>query len=119
MVDEIKSKDEFSKPLDEFFKPLDDSQYFVAHFFNDGSDLKGLSENLEELSKDYKSVKFVKVNVDDNREISDYFSIGYFPTVLLFRGKSVFSRLVRPDIMDMENIEDWKAEIDKLIKGSK
>jgi len=54
-----------------------------------------LSPTVEELSKEYEGrVKFAKVNVDDERELSAKYGIMSIPTLILFKnGKSVDSSI--------------------------
>ena len=49
---------------------------------------------LEEISKDYADIKFVKVNVDDNPEIAQQYGIMSIPTMIGFKnGEKVASSL--------------------------
>ncbi len=48
----------------------------------------------EELSKEMKSVKFVKLNVDDNQETASTFSIMSIPTFLVFKNGKEVERIV-------------------------
>jgi len=49
---------------------------------------------LEEISKDYTDIKFVKVNVDDNPEIAQQYGIMSIPTMIGFKnGEKVASSL--------------------------
>jgi thioredoxin 1 len=54
---------------------------------------------LEQLSTDFPNVKFVKIDVDQNREGSMDYGIRGVPTVLIFNGTTELSRTsgVRPD----------------------
>ena len=51
---------------------------------------KMLSPVLEDLSNEMKNVKFVKVDIDDARELADQYRIKSVPTMMIFkRGKLV------------------------------
>ena len=45
---------------------------------------KMLAPRFEELSNEIKSVKFCKMNVDDNQEVASKFGIRSIPTLLMF-----------------------------------
>jgi len=56
---------------------------------------KMVAPTVEELSEDYSGrVKFGKVNVDENREISARFGIRGIPSLLLFKDGEVFEQMV-------------------------
>jgi thioredoxin 1 len=65
---------------------------------------------VEELAKDYSGrVSFVKVNVDENQQLSSRYSIRSIPTLLLFKAGKPMEQVVgfRP-----------KAELKKLLDDS-
>ena len=50
---------------------------------------------MEELDKEYEGkVKFVKVNVDDNPQISNEFKIHSIPTIMMFKEDEVKDKIV-------------------------
>lgn len=53
-----------------------------------------LGSILEKLSKEYRDVKFYKVNVDENRELAIKYKILSIPTVLFFKRGKVVDRFV-------------------------
>lgn len=56
---------------------------------------KALSPKLEALSKEYEGkVKFVKVNVDQNRDSAIKYGVRGIPTVILFKNGDVVDQLV-------------------------
>lgn len=55
---------------------------------------KQLTPILEEFSDEHPEVRVVKVNVDDNPELTKRFDVRAMPTLLAFRGGQVTSRSV-------------------------
>ncbi|MFH8038807.1 MAG: thioredoxin [Candidatus Aenigmatarchaeota archaeon] len=55
---------------------------------------KALSPIIEEVSKEYKDVKFVKINVDENREIAHLYDVQSIPTLLYFQNGNLVNRTV-------------------------
>ena len=53
-----------------------------------------LSPTLDELAGEMKSVKFAKINVDDNMDISREFGVSAIPTVLIYKDGKVTDRFV-------------------------
>lgn len=50
---------------------------------------------LEELSETYKDkVKFVKINVDDNREFAGKYDVMSIPTTILYKGEEEVGRQI-------------------------
>lgn len=68
---------------------------------------KMLSPIIEELSNEITTVKFAKVNVDENPQSSQSFNIASIPTLLVFKDGKVVDTMVgfRP-----------KAELEELVK---
>jgi len=63
---------------------------------------------IEEISKEVKDVKVVKVNVDESPEISSQYGISGIPTVMIFKdGEAVET------IVGFRQKEDYKNAIDK------
>jgi len=63
---------------------------------------------IEEISKEVKDVKVVKVNVDEAPEISSEYGISGIPTVMIFKdGKAAET------IVGFRQKEDYKEAIDK------
>ena len=49
-----------------------------------------MSPVLEELADKFKKIKFVKVNIDDNQELSQKFNISSIPCLVIFKkGKEI------------------------------
>ncbi len=53
-----------------------------------------LSPVIEELADKLKDVKFVKINVDDNRELSSKFGISSIPCLIIFKDGKEVDRMV-------------------------
>ncbi|MCB0308666.1 MAG: thioredoxin [Bdellovibrionales bacterium] len=69
---------------------------------------KAMAPILEELAVKYQGqVNFVKLNVDDNRNIASQYQIRGIPTLILFKGGSPLDQLVGLG---------QKAQIDDLVK---
>ncbi|MBU5591802.1 thioredoxin [Clostridium sp. MSJ-4] len=68
---------------------------------------KMLAPVVEELSNEIPGVKFGKVNVDNNPQISQNFRIASIPTIMVFKDGNVIDTMVgfRP-----------KAELENMIK---
>lgn len=104
MVDQIKTKDEFDEALMrnkfcgvDFFDSSIESSEVIASLF-------------DELSKEYESVKFITVDVNEFKDIANEYQVSFVPTVMFANfGKNV-SSINNPDMDDM------KTEIDKLIE---
>jgi len=68
---------------------------------------------LEEVSKEVEDVVILKVNVDDNAELSKQFGIRSIPAVLAFKGGEVVDKFVgvkrKEEIINfIENLDDEK-----------
>ncbi|MFH1095582.1 MAG: thioredoxin [Candidatus Micrarchaeota archaeon] len=55
---------------------------------------KALGPVIDELSKETKGVKFGKVNVDEQNELAEQFSVTSIPTVILFKDGKVADQRV-------------------------
>jgi thioredoxin 1 len=53
-----------------------------------------LSPIFEELEKEYKNIKFVKINVDESSEVSQNFNVRSIPTVFFFKAKKNVSNFL-------------------------
>lgn len=59
----------------------------------------------EELAKDYKDVKFVKVNVDENETVARKYNIMSIPTTMLFKGGKPIASMI--GAVPKESIKKW------------
>lgn len=76
----------------EFERLLDSSRLLLADFFAEWcSPCKMLAPVVDEIKKEYeKYFVTVKVNVDKNPKLSEYYGISGIPTLLLFKnGKEI------------------------------
>jgi thioredoxin len=53
---------------------------------------KSLTPRLENISKDYPDFKFLKVDVDENREATMELGINSVPTVFIYDGQNLIDR---------------------------
>ena len=87
-MDIIKNKAEYDQVL------ADNKSVFVDFYADWCGPCKMVGPVLEEISKDYADIKFVKVNVDDNPEIAQQYGIMSIPTMIGFKnGEKVVSSL--------------------------
>ena len=87
-MDIIKNKAEYDQVL------ADNKSVFVDFYADWCGPCKMVGPVLEEISKDYTDIKFVKVNVDDNPEIAQQYGIMSIPTMIgLNNGYNVASSL--------------------------
>lgn len=85
-MDIIKNKAEYDQVL------ADNKSVFVDFYADWCGPCKMVGPVLEEISKDYADIKFVKVNVDDNPEIAQQYGIMSIPTMIGFKnGEKVAS----------------------------
>ena len=82
-MDIIKNKAEYDKVL------ADNKSVFVDFYADWCGPCKMVGPVLEEISKDYADIKFVKVNVDDNPEIAQQYGIMSIPTLLIMKNGEV------------------------------
>ena len=64
---------------------------------------------IEQLAEEVKTVKFVKVDVDQNQELSSQYQVFSIPTFLIFKGGQVVSQFV-----GAISKEGFLAEIQKV-----
>ncbi len=87
-MDIIKNKAEYDQVL------AGNKSVFVDFYADWCGPCKMVGPVLEEISKDYTDIKFVKVNVDDNPEIAQQYGIMSIPTMIGFKnGEKVASSL--------------------------
>lgn len=96
----------------EKFNEIRNEGKLVVDFFADWcGPCKMLSPVLEEVSKDYKDITFVKVNVDDNEELAGEFGIMSIPCVFMLENGEVKNKFL--GYIGKEAVE---TEIDKAFK---
>lgn len=69
---------------------------------------KMLSPILEELDNEYPNIKFCKINVDENMELADRYTIMSIPMVFLFKDGKLLSKMT-----GYQNKDGVKNFIDK------
>ena len=55
---------------------------------------KAMSPVIEEIAKEYKEVKFVKVDVDENEEIALEYNVMSIPTMIIMKNGKVTKNFV-------------------------
>jgi len=58
---------------------------------------------IEELAKEMKDVKFVKINLDDNQELARKYNVKSIPCLLIFKNGEAVDRII--GAQPRENIE--------------
>lgn len=87
MIEEISEK--------EFNEKINENKKVIVDMYADWCyPCKILKPILEELSKEYKEIKFLKVNVDENMELANKFSVTSIPTLLFFKNSKLVNRIV-------------------------
>lgn len=87
MVAEIKTQDEFYEILSEGLVVVD----FFATWCGP---CKMIAPLLDKFSKEYESVKFIKVDVDQFGEIAQKYEISSMPTVLFAKNGEVANKVI-------------------------
>jgi len=78
---------------------------------------KRISPKLEEFSKTYPQVKFIKIDVDKFPSLTDKYNVTAMPTFLVFKvgdNKPLYSPIAGADITKIENIHNktWSNEME-------
>jgi thioredoxin 1 len=71
---------------------LSDQPILVDYFATWCGPCKALVPMLERIEPDYPNVKFVKINVDENRDHSVSMNIRSVPTVVFYKNKTEINR---------------------------
>ena len=58
---------------------------------------------IEELAKEMKQVKFVKINLDDNQELARKYNVSSIPCLIIFKDGKAIDRII--GAQPRENIE--------------
>jgi thioredoxin 1 len=83
------NKDNFQKDV------LDYKGIVFVDFYADWCEpCKVTSPIIEELADEYKNVKFMKVDVDSNPDLSSQYSVFSIPTFMIFKNGKLVSQLV-------------------------
>jgi thioredoxin 1 len=90
MAQNVKSVDEFHNILEEAVK---NDTYIIVDFYTTWcGPCKQLAPIYEQLAQDYtddKTIKFLKVDVQDLDELADEYEISSIPTLKFFKGANV------------------------------
>jgi len=70
-----------------------------------------LSPIIEDLAEKMKEVKFVKINTDDNPEISKKYGISSIPCLIVFKGGEEVERLI-----GAQDVDALEEKIQGLLK---
>ncbi len=88
MVNEIKNSQQFEQQVLNSANPV-----FVDFWAEWCGPCKAVSPTVEEVSKDYDGkVDFVKVNVDQNNELAQKYSVFSIPTLAIFANGKVIAQ---------------------------
>ena len=79
---------------DEFDAIISNGLILVDFYADWCGPCKMLSPILEDLDNEYPDINFVKVNVDDNMEIADRYTIMSIPMVFIFKDGEIISKMV-------------------------
>jgi thioredoxin 1 len=74
------------RTLDEYYLCLNSNPYVVANFSASFcKPCKEIAPFIEELITAYPNIKFIKVDIEDGSEISDYYNISSIPYFKFYR----------------------------------
>ena len=64
---------------------------------------------VEELAKEMKDVKFVKINLDDNQELAGKYNVKSIPCLVIFKDGKAVDRIIgaQPRENIKKKIEGW------------
>lgn len=98
---EVTSKEQFAEEIKKGFVLVDIYAPWCGP-------CKMLAPTLEELSKEFTDVKFIKVNADELKEVVDEFDVMSVPTLLLLENGKVIGKKV--GFIPKEIISEWIDE---------
>ena len=98
------------------FKELIKDGYTVVDFYADWcGPCKSLGPILEEVSKTYTDVKFIKVNVDDNENLAYTYGIMSIPCVIMFKDNELVNKFI--GLRGKEEVESFiESNIKEAVK---
>ena len=95
----------YCKTLSEFDSIIKKPSLTVVDFYADWcGPCKQIAPKFEQLSTKFPSVNFVKVNVDEAKEIASKYSVRAMPTFLFFKNGTKVNEVVGADIYKVESI---------------
>ena len=68
-----------------------------------------ISPIIEDLAKQMKEVKFTKINVDDNQELSHKYNVSHLPCLIIFKDGKEVDRIIGAQQLELieEKIKNW------------
>lgn len=78
----------------EFVNEVKDGLVLIDFYAEWCGPCKMLSPVLEQINKEHKDVKVVKVNIDDSRSIASYYQIQSIPTLVLLKDGEFIQRMI-------------------------
>ena len=78
----------------EFANEVKDGLVLIDFYADWCGPCKMLSPVLEQINKEHKDVKVVKVNIDDSRSIASYYQIQSIPTLVLLKDGEFIQRMI-------------------------
>lgn len=78
----------------EFINEVKEGLVLVDFYADWCGPCKMLSPVLEQINKENRDVKVVKVNIDDSRSIASYYQVQSIPTLVLFKDGEFIHRIV-------------------------
>jgi thioredoxin 1 len=97
----------YVESIEEFKKEVYNTKKLILIYF--GADwcgpCKSLGPVFSKVSEKFEEVKFIKINVDKSKEISEEFQVRGIPAMFLVRDKNIVSR--NTGFMDKEPMTNW------------
>lgn len=78
----------------EFLNEVKEGLVLVDFYADWCGPCKMLSPVLEQINKENRDIKVVKVNIDDSRSIASYYQVQSIPTLVLFKDGEFIHRMV-------------------------
>ncbi len=111
---EEKSNNVIEINFDNFKEITENNKYLVFDFYATWcTPCKLASPEIEQLSKEYKNVKFCKINVDDNDLVNDY-DIEYLPTIMVFKNDNLNKNIFKSESGDMKPLKEFLNKIEDI-----
>lgn len=79
----------------EFNERLKEDKIFLVDFWAEWcGPCKMINPILEKLDNEIENIEFLKVNVDENIDLADNYSIGSIPTLLIIKNGEILNKIV-------------------------
>ena len=94
----------------EFVNEINDGLVLIDFYADWCGPCKMLTPILEEINKENKDVRIIKVNIDDSRFLASYYQIQSIPSLVLLKNGQFLNKMIgfRPKKMIEELIEKGK-----------